>query len=610
MSASSNTYNPWLKTLGVIGFSASYQNSRSQYRNQCTSLAWLTLLEFSSLERYISAFRESLPTVEHLCYTNSMPLFPGTRLVVDQIYRRWVIMLMNPKQKYQTLEFTVVEVLQLAVEIRVIKTEPDRTQVKAVYKPELVHLIDVVVFPSRGQIPLASKLQGGDYDGDKVSGSAYALCLGETKFDQFWVCWDKAVVESFRNAPAPIADAAQPEQFGIMVNRTAVKDVVDWHAKEPLKKFLHQMLNFGMQPSMLGYVTNFFGKVCYAENRKSSPSIDRLADLHDLLADASKHGYSFDSTAWSNFLKSLGPFLPPRLDVPAYHQITKTSLLRSYSTGPRYNPAHVVDHLLFDVALVHARRILSDIRSLNTLAAFDDQDLTKAFRAMSSCNEVAFERICRKLHDDIREVFKRHSQIAVATRGFFKQSRISIDAEPESRLQKLEATTIQQYRQIEPLMQYRHALESKGWFRTLVDRPSDWDLLKASALSSTINQKLGWSNRTKQFMVQSDLHNICYIKAHSGSGGRPFTTVPSIHRALTMKKSRIHVGSKSFGDEAPSDVTRFSPTCVGVPYLRDHDDDDDDDDNGDNDDDDGGYDTEMDDSGGEGTQYHDAVTEL
>jgi hypothetical protein len=39
-------------------------------------------------------------------------------------------------------------------------------KVRAVYKEELSHLTDVVVFPSKGCVPLAHKLQGGNYDGD------------------------------------------------------------------------------------------------------------------------------------------------------------------------------------------------------------------------------------------------------------------------------------------------------------------------------------------------------------------------------------------------------------------------------------------------------------
>lgn len=39
------------------------------------------------------------------------------------------------------------------------------------YKSELGHLSDVVIFPSKGSYPLAAKLQGGDYDGDTVNSS-------------------------------------------------------------------------------------------------------------------------------------------------------------------------------------------------------------------------------------------------------------------------------------------------------------------------------------------------------------------------------------------------------------------------------------------------------
>ena len=53
----------------------------------------------------------------------------------------------------------------------------DIQKVRAVVCPELEHLIDVVVFPSKGERPLAGKLQGGDYDGDI-----------------FWLCWESRLV--------------------------------------------------------------------------------------------------------------------------------------------------------------------------------------------------------------------------------------------------------------------------------------------------------------------------------------------------------------------------------------------------------------------------------
>jgi hypothetical protein len=41
----------------------------------------------------------------------------------------------------------------------------DVRKIKAVLKPELLPMKDVIVFPSRGPISLASVLSGGDYDG-------------------------------------------------------------------------------------------------------------------------------------------------------------------------------------------------------------------------------------------------------------------------------------------------------------------------------------------------------------------------------------------------------------------------------------------------------------
>lgn len=62
----------------------------------------------------------------------------------------------------------------------------DIQKVKAVFKTELRHLRDVIIFSSKGDMPLAAKLSGGDYDGDKA-----------------WICWDPDVVKNFRNHPLP-----------------------------------------------------------------------------------------------------------------------------------------------------------------------------------------------------------------------------------------------------------------------------------------------------------------------------------------------------------------------------------------------------------------------
>jgi hypothetical protein len=72
----------------------------------------------------------------------------------------------------------------------------DIQKVRCVCHPKLAHLKDIIVMPSRGQIPLAAQLQGGDYDGDK-----------------FWVCADERLVNPFRNSP--VLRQATIEELGI-----------------------------------------------------------------------------------------------------------------------------------------------------------------------------------------------------------------------------------------------------------------------------------------------------------------------------------------------------------------------------------------------------------
>lgn len=64
---------------------------------------------------------------------------------------------------------------------------------RAVWKNELRHFKDVIVFPTTGNIPLAHMLSGGDYDGDTP-----------------WICWDREIVEKFHNSDPP--DKEYPPQ--------------------------------------------------------------------------------------------------------------------------------------------------------------------------------------------------------------------------------------------------------------------------------------------------------------------------------------------------------------------------------------------------------------
>ncbi|KEQ68348.1 hypothetical protein M436DRAFT_68213 [Aureobasidium namibiae CBS 147.97] len=84
----------------------------------------------------------------------------------------------------------------------------DLQKVRAVYKEELSHLTDVVVFPSTGCVPLAHKLQGGDYDGDT-----------------FWLCWDPRLTADFENAPSPVEEP-KLEYYGIKKDSRKLRDIL------------------------------------------------------------------------------------------------------------------------------------------------------------------------------------------------------------------------------------------------------------------------------------------------------------------------------------------------------------------------------------------------
>jgi hypothetical protein len=51
----------------------------------------------------------------------------------------------------------------------------DLRKLRAVDKPELVHLTDCIIFPVKGKRPAADQMSGGDLDGDKCKSSYLAM---------------------------------------------------------------------------------------------------------------------------------------------------------------------------------------------------------------------------------------------------------------------------------------------------------------------------------------------------------------------------------------------------------------------------------------------------
>ena len=226
----------------------------------------------------------------------------------------------------------------------------DIQKLRAIAHPKLAHLTDVIVFPVRGEYPLAGKLQGGDYDGDT-----------------FWICWDNILVEPFRNAPAPLNPPNHADS-GIEKDDKALKQVMDTRDLSSIDGFLKEAFDFRLTSSLLGMATNLHEKVAYNQNKITSHEIDALCDLHDLLVDAPKQAYKFDE---KKFHWLVGHKLKLKdQHEPAYKQAMKSRNNREIGTNDKmtpgdynYNPDNILDYLYFDVIRKHnfvTRQLVSD----------------------------------------------------------------------------------------------------------------------------------------------------------------------------------------------------------------------------------------------------------
>lgn len=274
----------------------------------------------------------------------------------------------------------------------------DIQKVRAVAHPKLAHLRDVIVFPTRGQYPLAGKLQGGDYDGDI-----------------FWICWENILVEPFKNAPAPL-NPPDPSKYKIKKDRRKVKEVMDPRdlSNSSVDGFLREAFKFRIAPSLLGKATNYLEKIAYKENHISSPYIDAFCDVHDLLVDAPKQAYQFTDHDFQELKKELiGKFIDekegyenPR--VPAYKQAMEASANNRAIDGNndmklfRHNPDNIIDHLYFDIIRRHNNETVQQLNAALPKDQEDDETLQLPFTQLR--NKGVLEADLRALQENFERI--------------------------------------------------------------------------------------------------------------------------------------------------------------------------------------------------------------
>lgn len=227
----------------------------------------------------------------------------------------------------------------------------DIQKVRAVFKPELRHIRDVIVFSSKGDTPLAAKLSGGDYDGDKA-----------------WVCWHPELVENFRNWDLP----EKPDLSPYMERDTGT--LGDLRKLYGETGYIDAMMAKAIWrnlclPKFLGPCTSFKEKLAYHLNSLSDERVVKLSWLLSELADQPKQGILFGREEWKRF----------RDDVVGTRRHLATPLYKA-SGGPRSmgpGAQHIIDFLshtaksAVDAALEDLYRFMSQSNASTT-----DEDIT------------------------------------------------------------------------------------------------------------------------------------------------------------------------------------------------------------------------------------------
>ncbi|KAF2120209.1 RNA dependent RNA polymerase-domain-containing protein, partial [Lophiotrema nucula] len=388
----------------------------------------------------------------------------------------------------------------------------DMQKVRAVVHPSLSHLVDVVVFPTKGVYPLAGKLQGGDYDGDI-----------------FWLCWEPALVSPFLNAPAPL-QALNHRSYRMGQEQRCLQEVMDTTNLSTTDRFLREVIEFQTKPSLLGLVTNFHEKQTYAEGCIHSTILQSLCDIHDLLVDAPKQGYVYSHGDFWKYVKGT-LLLREEPKLPAYKgAMDAAEQAKEMGEGDRMRTKDwpikadsPLDFLYFQVIRRHNDETLRRISEILSKQLDDDPDLRYPCRRLQERGGANIKNALKEVLIDFDGVFRTWNK------GMVASQYNSTVAQCYERFRAVMPTTPQDPEIILWLEPFLH-----GDF-------SLWELIRASALYTAYPEK-------HAFVWHMAGRELAYIKAGSQPGSRYLSK--AIHANIKPKPVRA---PRQFEDDSSDD---------------------------------------------------------
>ncbi len=355
----------------------------------------------------------------------------------------------------------------------------DVQRIKLVFRPELQGFRDVMIFSTKGQRSLASRLSGGDYDGD-----------------QCWLCWRQDIVSSFVNySPGP-PDHITTQSCGLIERAERLTTIIpndDLNAYSATA-FLSGCFDFNLKPSMVGICTNEHEKVVYHRSLQDEGAI-KLAALAAFLVDARKQGLELTDDVWRQI----------RAQCSGQKQLTKPAY-KDADAVTKFKESNIVDRLRFRVATVVVEKALKHFyetwpRGLDYDLYFASISITAWNRAEKNKNKSALS-VLKKLREEIQGIVAQWQQLTAGSRA---------DDNPGNHPQFI-ALCFEQYKKIEPL----EMAEEDDIHRRYDDengrRFSYWNLLRASCFYREFHARMfTW------YMIGEEL---CFLQAERIGGMR------------------------------------------------------------------------------------------
>ncbi|KAI7786800.1 hypothetical protein LA080_002270 [Diaporthe eres] len=378
----------------------------------------------------------------------------------------------------------------------------DIQKVRATFKPELRHIRDVIVFSSKGDIPLAAKLSGGDYDGD-----------------QAWICWLPELVADFKNADVPPKPDFSPY---IQKDTDTLAGLRKLYGEERyVDAMVAKAICFSLRPKFLGPCTSFKDKLSYHLNSLSDEPVIKLSWLLSELADQPKQGILFGRDEWIRFLD----------DVVGTRRHLPTPLYKDSNASRSIGPGakHIIDFLSYTAQCV-TNAVLEDLHKfmLKSQASTTDMDIVGYWNHFAKVYQQqqpeCFSALHQNLRSDLQECREEWSRLVTPS--------------------NFRAAVVQVYKvwsDIKPRIPQHIAGGSDAACLLLQDglvhpELSQWELIKASLAFKLYS-------RQSRFIWRMAGRQLQAIKALStssrGPGAVPVVVVPNMYAALKPDNTYI-----------------------------------------------------------------------